>query len=147
MTRRPQPWYQDGLRFACTRCGACCKGEGFVWVDEREVSELADSMRLSVDDFGRRFLRQVGSRLALIDGPDGACIFWDDGCRVYPARPTQCRTFPFWRQNLVTEGSWQQVAQESPGVGRGKLYSLAEIEQLVAGIGETGSRDGKRSER
>ena len=25
------PWYNDGLRFTCTRCGHCCTGEpGFV---------------------------------------------------------------------------------------------------------------------
>ena len=33
---RAEPWYRDGLRFACTRCGACCTGApGYVWVDRR----------------------------------------------------------------------------------------------------------------
>ena len=29
-----EPWYRDGLRFECTRCGHCCTGApGYVWVD------------------------------------------------------------------------------------------------------------------
>src|SRR5262249_1390597 len=38
-----EPWYQDGLRFECTRCGKCCSGfPGFVWVSEAELQAIAD---------------------------------------------------------------------------------------------------------
>ena len=33
MTADSPEWYRDGLRFECTRCGACCTGApGYVWV-------------------------------------------------------------------------------------------------------------------
>lgn len=130
-----EPWYREGLRFACTRCGACCRGEGYVWIDTAEAEELAAFLALDVDEFGRRYLRRVDRRLALIDGPDGACVFWDDGCSVYPARPRQCRTFPFWARNLAREAAWNETAELSPGVNQGRLYELHEIEALLGGSG------------
>lgn len=136
MPAESPPWYAKGLRFGCTQCGACCRGEGYVWVDAREAAGLADHLGLKLGDFGHRYLRLVGNRLALVDGPDGACVFWQDGCTVYPARPRQCRTFPFWREHLVDERAWEAVAEESPGVHRGRRYSREEIDRLLSGEGE-----------
>jgi len=133
----PEPWYAEGLHFGCTRCGACCKGEGHVWVGEAEIEALAAHLDLRIEDFGRRYLRRVGHKVSLVDGPDGACVFWEEECTVYPVRPAQCRTFPFWKQNLRSEAAWNQVADESPGVNQGRFYGLEEIESLAAGEGET----------
>jgi Fe-S-cluster containining protein len=37
-----EPWYRDGLRFRCTRCGSCCTGEpGNVWVTDEEIAAIA----------------------------------------------------------------------------------------------------------
>ena len=37
-----EPWYRDGLRFECTRCGACCTGApGYVWVTPEGMNGLA----------------------------------------------------------------------------------------------------------
>jgi Fe-S-cluster containining protein len=39
---------------------------------------------------------------------EDACAFLDGArCTVYEARPTQCRTFPFWKENLRRRGSWE----------------------------------------
>ena len=130
-----KPWYSEGLRFACTGCGACCKGEGYVWVDESEIARLAEYLDMDSADFERRYLRRVGRRLALTDAADLACVFWDEGCTVYEARPRQCRTFPFWRDNVASEAAWELTAQESPGVNAGRLYSLGEIDRLLDGAG------------
>lgn len=153
-TSPESPWYAAGLRFACTGCGACCRGEGYVWVDEGEIARLADFLGLEVDAFGRRYLRRVGRRLALVDGADLACVFWNQGCTVYAARPTQCRTFPFWRDNLTSEEAWNAAAEESPGVNHGRHYDRHEIDRLAAGEGaasrgetpSTGHADGRRGE-
>ena len=74
-----QPWFQDGLAFTCTQCGACCTGApGYVWVDERGDRGSSPSIgAMSVEAFGRSFLRQVGDRISLIERPGGDCIFWD----------------------------------------------------------------------
>jgi Fe-S-cluster containining protein len=134
---RARPWYREGLRFECSRCGDCCRGSGHVWVTEPETERIRALLGISQDDLGQRFLRRVGHRLALTDGPQGDCVFWEDGCTIYPARPSQCRTFPFWQQNLATPRAWNETVQQCPGAGEGRLYRLGEIETLSSGNGRT----------
>ncbi len=134
MSAPEAPWYRDGLAFECTRCGACCTGApGYVWVDPAEIARLADHLGLPFETFTRRYVRQVGERLSLLEQPNGDCIFWnrDAGCTVYPARPEQCRTWPFWSENVETPEDWQHVCRICPGAGQGRLHSLVEIEDAV----------------
>lgn len=129
------PWYRDGLQFTCTRCGACCTGApGYVWVGSEEIEALAAHRGLDPEEFGRRFIRRVGRRFSLIERPNGDCIFWDrrSGCTVYEARPTQCRTWPFWPENIETPDDWDQVRRGCPGAGRGQWHSVAEIEAAAS---------------
>ena len=108
-----------------------------MWVEPTEIDALAKHFGLSVDNFGERYLRKVGRRYSLIEKPGGDCVFFDKGCSVYPARPTQCRTFPFWRSNLKSERAWDELADECPGIGQGKLFPVEEIEILKRGNAET----------
>lgn len=147
------PWYKDGLRFGCTGCGNCCLVDGYVWVDRKEIRRLATYLDLELDDFGSRYLRQVGRRYSLTEIPyradpaKKACVFWDGECTVYEARPRQCRTFPFWRENLATPEDWKETAELSPGVDNGRLYQLGEIESLARSQGETGPPSSPRTAR
>ncbi|HEU5115964.1 MAG TPA: YkgJ family cysteine cluster protein [Isosphaeraceae bacterium] len=136
MSTLNEPWYQDGLAFSCTRCGACCTGEpGYVWVDLPQMVRLAEHQGLSLESFTTRHVRRVGSRYSLIERPNGDCIFWnrESGCSVYEARPDQCRTWPFWPENLETPEDWDRTRQACPGSGQGRLYSVEEITQAVRG--------------
>ncbi|NOX37052.1 MAG: YkgJ family cysteine cluster protein [Calditrichaeota bacterium] len=64
--------------------------------------------------------------------PNGACIFFDgQGCQIYPVRPLQCRTYPFWPEHLKSAYRWKMVARQCPGVNRGRLYSAEEIVQMA----------------
>jgi Fe-S-cluster containining protein len=110
-----------------------------VWVDAIEIDALAHHLHLTLNAFGRRFLRRVGDRLSLVEKPNRDCIFWQDGCTVYSARPRQCRTFPFWSDNVADPASWRRVAEECEGIGEGRLYGSAEIETLRDGRGSTAS--------
>ena len=133
----PEPWYREGLAFTCTQCGACCTGApGFVWVNLEEITAIAAFRGESVDDFGRKFLRRVGDRVSLIERPGGDCIFWDkaSGCTVYPARPVQCRTWPFWDENIETPEDWERVRGGCPGSGQGQMFSLEEIRATAARV-------------
>lgn len=124
-------WYQDGLRFSCTRCGACCTGApGFVWVSAEEIEALAAELKVAEAEFGRRFLRRVGDRISLVERSNGDCVFWDagQGCTVYPSRPVQCRTWPFWSENLADRDAWEQTGSRCPGINRGDWFSLEAIE-------------------
>ena len=128
-----EPWYAEGLKFKCTQCGDCCTGApGFVWVNKEEIEALAALVKLDVETFEDKYVRQVGVRKSLIEFPDGACVFFDTDarkCTVYEARPRQCRTWPFWDSNLKTPGDWQHTCDVCPGSGKGKLYTLEQIEE------------------
>jgi len=131
-----EPWYREGLEFTCTQCGDCCTGKpGYVWVTRKEVEALASFLKLSSDEFRRRYVRQVGRRYSLVEKSNSDCIFYDKGCTVYPARPVQCRTFPFWSENLKSRSAWTEASGECPGVGKGKLYSLEAIGRIRKGQG------------
>lgn len=127
-----EPWYRDGLRFQCTQCGNCCTGApGFVWVDAQELQALAATMDMELELFRERYTRRIGARTSLVEFPNGDCVFFDNQtrrCSVYNARPSQCRTWPFWDSNLRTPKDWAHTCAVCPGSGQGKLYSLEQIE-------------------
>lgn len=132
------PWYKDGLRFKCTECGKCCTGpSGFVWVNEEEMAAMAAVLEISLEQFKRKYVRQKGNRYALIekrtDGDNYDCIFLKDKkCLVYQARPIQCRTYPWWKENLATKESWSQAAQACEGINdEAPLVPYAQIVQLL----------------
>ena len=51
-------------------------------------------------------------------------------CSVYEARPTQCRTWPFWPENM-TPRSWTSIARFCPGVGKGTIVPAERIVEIL----------------
>jgi len=107
---------------ACESCGgACCTGaSGYIWARYGEIEQMADFLDLRVEDFAKIYLRKVGHRYSLterqIGEDDYACVFFDTEkkrCTIYPVRPRQCRTFPFWEQFKNNE---DEVRDECPGI-------------------------------
>lgn len=126
------PFYASGLRFECTGCGDCCRARKgkpswvYVTIDERR--RLARHLQLSTSAFTRRYCEKTNGFFHLRE-PTADCVFLDGGrCTVYAARPGQCRTWPFWRENM-TRRAWEgPVARDCEGVGRGRVWSRREIE-------------------
>jgi Fe-S-cluster containining protein len=132
-----EPWYCDGLAFTCTRCGNCCTGPGYVWVTDAEIESLAQLLNEPKHVIEGIYTRLLPTdRRILRDGPTGDCIFYDreKGCTVYPARPTQCRTWPFWERNVDTPEAWAQTKKRCPGAGHGELISVEEITHRIRQI-------------
>jgi uncharacterized protein len=136
MAQQDSPWYKDGLRFECTGCGDCCSGApGFVWVNKEEIAALAAEMDLSEAEFESRYVREIGVRKSLKELKNYDCVFLDTKtrkCKVYNARPRQCRTWPFWVSTVRSPETWAATCQVCPGSGTGRLYQLGEIETQKA---------------
>lgn len=116
---KQEPWYKSGLRFECTGCGQCCTGfPGAVWVTDEEIHAIAKYLELPLEEFHRLHLRKIDGRWSLKeDAHTYDCTFLKDKkCQIYPVRPTQCRTFPWWPRNLKTEQDWKQAAKYCEGI-------------------------------
>ena len=140
MSKDNSNWYASGLKFQCTSCGNCCTGPpGYVWFSFEEGIQMSDDLGVSHSLFLRKYARKFGEKWSLGEkkSPYGYdCVFLDREsvpnkaiCRIYKTRPAQCRTWPFWKENLSSEEDWNRAAQDTPcpGMGRGKLVSIEEI--------------------
>ncbi len=132
------PWYIAGLHFECSQCGACCSGpdQGYIWLTKQEIKLLADLLKEPIAELHRKYLGRVGFRTTIIEHPVSRdCIFLKEingrrSCTIYPVRPNQCRTWPFWASNLGSPTAWNQAARRCPGINRGRYYSFEEIEKI-----------------
>lgn len=88
--------------FVCQRCGACCRWPGSVLLNEEDIAAASATLAMTPEKFieAHAELAQNRAQLTLKEKPDGSCEFLDvaNRCRIYAARPKQCREFPHeWR--------------------------------------------------
>jgi len=114
------PYMFDESR--CRSCeGNCCIGEpGYIWITKNECEKLATYLNITLEELGEKYLLKVGYRYSIkekqISPHNYACLFFDlerKQCSVYEARPTQCKTFPFWE---YFKTNVQEVKQECPAI-------------------------------
>ena len=130
-------WYASGLQFECTQCGNCCTGSpGYVWVTIVDIERIAAHLKMEFEDFTRKYVRRVGQRFSLIEKADYDCVFLTReggkaGCSIYQVRPVQCRTWPFWNDNLRSPKAWKNASAHCPGMrdAEAAQYDLAHIEK------------------
>jgi len=128
-------FYMEGLRFSCTRCSACCRHEpGYVFLSKNDLELLAGALKMEYSGIVEKYCLWIPApggekQLSLREKPNYDCIFWQDGCSVYQARPLQCRTFPFWKSTLSGPDAWKSLL--CPGIGKGTLHSREYIESCL----------------
>ena len=126
-TDGPTPWYGDGVSFSCTQCGNCCTGpSGYVWFDDDEARAMADYLKIDIADFYSKYTAKAMGRRTLSevrrDKQHYDCVFLVETgagkrvCSVYPVRPTQCQTWPFWPSNMKSRQAWDEAAEGCPGM-------------------------------
>lgn len=134
MARIEKSLYRDGIRFECTGCGECCRarhGYGFIYVTLEERRKLARHLKISTRSFTMKYCEKTDGYFHLRE-PSNDCQFLDgERCTVYRARPEQCRTWPFWPENMNKKTWNTEVKRDCPGIGIGKLYGPEEIEEML----------------
>jgi hypothetical protein len=148
------PWYSSGLRFTCTQCGNCCTGgPGFVWISREEIVRLAEHLKLTPEQIVERYCRKIDGRFSLKERRtrEGLydCVFLKEVeepasageprqvaskrkiCSIYTHRPLQCRTWPFWRENLSSPARWTAAGQRCHGINNGdRRFVQKQIESI-----------------
>ncbi|MGC8705824.1 MAG: YkgJ family cysteine cluster protein [Desulfurella sp.] len=94
----------------CKICkGYCCKGEGYVFLEQSDIESIAIYLNLEIEQFIQIYTRKFYDKIVLANvktNGEYKCCFLNDGlCEIYPSRPSQCKTFPFWdsMKNLSIE--------------------------------------------
>ena len=110
---------------ACADCqGRCCTGEsGYIYVTKSEIESIAELLSLEVNEFVSEYLFKKGYKYSIKEREfNGSyeCIFYDretNGCTIYDARPSQCKTFPFWDYYKTRV---EELKLECPGIIKGE---------------------------
>ena len=150
-------WYAEGLKFTCSQCGNCCTGgPGFVWISREEIGRLAEFLRLTANQVIDQYCRKIDGHFSLkeyrnargeydcaflkeekVERPssgtngDETVVLTRRGCTIYPVRPLQCRTWPFWDGNLASRQAWDRAAQRCHGMNHGhRHFTREQIEAL-----------------
>ncbi len=129
------------LRFHCTGCGRCCLGhadEHYIELLPGEAGKIRQFLNLDKKSFRRDCLVSLGSKSKGIRiNAQGRCILLDDNdrCSVYPVRPRQCMTYPFWPELLQAPEAWHAESARCEGIGQGEVVSSSHISKQLKLLG------------
>jgi len=121
------------MRFACQPgCTACCERKGFVYLTEEDIHRAAAFLGMTAALFEKRYVYRTRN-LRRLRTPRGAqCRFLTaGGCSIHPAKPTQCRIYPFWPELTENSREWRKTGGWCPGIGKGDLIQIETIHSLA----------------
>jgi uncharacterized protein len=105
------PSFKRGLKFSCTRCGACCRhvGDG-IGLREKDIDRLGaeKGSKLNHPIFSETLPSSAGICLSLTESSE---------CEIYSKRPLVCRLYPFYL-SIRGNGSVQISLDHCPGVNQ-----------------------------
>lgn len=128
-------WYENGLRFKCTQCGNCCTSRGehtYLYAMPEDVTAISGYLGMSEEAFLEEHCGE-DQGWTIIQSEGSSCTFLDtEGrCSIYPVRPKQCSSWPFWEENL-RKPIWENIVLSTcPGSGKGDLHSADEAERIA----------------
>lgn len=129
-------WWAEGVRFQCQGSGKCCTSHGefgFVFLTPEDRRRIAQHLGISTAEFTRKHCARRNGAFHLkedLERPD--CEFLKGkSCGIYEARPTQCRTWPFWPEVMNAKAWKKEVVSFCPGVGKGPIIPAKKIQQQI----------------
>ncbi len=121
------------LRFAChPGCTRCCDREGYVYLTEDDLRRAAKFAGMAAAAFEAKYVYRTRHLLRFRKPRDRQCPFLlDNGCSIHPAKPTQCRTFPFWPEIVTERAEWKRTGRYCPGIGKGPLIQIGAAMEIA----------------
>ena len=121
------------LRFTCQPgCTNCCDQSGYVYLSEDDILRAAKFVHMSAAAFEAKYVYRTRHQRRFRKPRDKQCPFLKDhGCSIHPAKPTQCRTFPFWPELVEYREEWAHTARYCPGIGKGELIQIGSAMEIA----------------
>ena len=128
--------YSKGIRFECQGSANCCVSRssyGYVYLSKKDINRLSKFLKLSIIDFLEVYCKKTNGLTHLKEiKKNGDCLFLEKKkCTIYKGRPSQCRTWPFWKENINAKIWNQDIATFCPGIGKGKLVKKNTITKKI----------------
>ena len=128
--------FEKGIKFECQGSGKCCTSHGefgFVFLTLSDRKRMAKHLELTTSQFTKKFCQRTNGFWHLIENPNEPdCQFLKNKkCSIYAARPTQCRTWPFWPEVMNAKAWKKEVVNFCPGVGKGSVIKFEKINKDV----------------
>ena len=116
----------QSVRFECQRgCINCCTQEGRIYLTETDLVRAAKFVGMAPEAFEKKYVYRTRHELRFRKPREKQCPFLrEHGCSIHPAKPTQCKTFPFWPELLKRKVEWDEAATYCPGIGKGPLIQI-----------------------
>ena len=116
----------EALRFECQPgCTECCRQKGWVYLSESDLERAAAFLGMTALAFERKYVYRTRNKMRLRVPAASTCYFLvNEGCTIHPAKPTQCRIFPFWPELVESKREWAKTARYCPGMGKGPLIQI-----------------------
>jgi len=127
-------WWHEGVRFECQGSGKCCVSRGsygFVFLNVYDRRRFAKHFGLRTEVFTKKYCVMIDGYWYLDDSKKNCRFLEGTRCSVYEARPTQCRSWPFWPENMGSKTWTKEIAAFCPGVGKGRVFSKEEIQATL----------------
>jgi uncharacterized protein len=124
----------DGLRFECQPgCIRCCDTHGYVYITERDLNRLAEYTGMTAPEFEAKYVFRTRHLLRLRKPRKRQCHFLTNtGCSVHPAKPVQCRLYPFWPELVMHRDVWEyEGKRKCPGIGKGELIQIGAAMEIA----------------
>ena len=128
--------FKNGIRFKCQGSSNCCVSRGnygFVYLCKKDVKKIANFFNISIKEFKKKYCNISNGYTHLKEiNKNGNCQFLNKKkCSIYESRPIQCRTWPFWRENMNAKKWNKEIINFCPGIGKGKIISLLNIQKKI----------------
>ena len=103
--------------FKCTRCGTCCREDGFVFFLRDDIRRAAKFLGMTAPAFTRQYLIKTADGWSISVTAKKPCVFLSEaGCAINDAKPKQCETFPYWKEYVGSDGLLKDFDRPCPGV-------------------------------
>ena len=123
----------NGIKFSCQSSGNCCVSigkHGYVYLSKKDLIKLSSHFNLEINVFKKQYCSKTDGFIHLkeLNKNNGNCIFLNEKrCTVYKSRPVQCRTWPFWNENMNAKTWNSNISKNCPGIGKGKVIKKDQI--------------------